>query len=600
MFRPKVRTSLIPVLALLAACTAESGKDGNSCSVKSNADDSATVSCTDGTTAVVHPKAAAPGADGIDGKDGADGKPGPAGADGADGVAGLDGKDGADGVAGLDGKDGANGVAGLDGKDGANGLDGTNCTIAVEQGLQVVKCGDGTSAVLGSVPSASGARRRHVILVIGDGMQLAHEISASRYLFGTDNGLSFHKFPVKTSCTTWDVTTYNAYAQRAAKPNYSPLSFDPSLGYDPAQGGTKPYPLQADGPGTVAYLLTGATDSASAATAMSTGKKTDGGNIAWLPGDPANGALETSAERLRRQRGMAIGVVSTVPFNHATPAAWIAHNVSRNNYEAIGLEIIQRTMPEVVIGGGYNSPDYKGSAMDAALVADSDWTYVKRTAGVDGGQALLAAAEASKKSGKRLFGLFGAPASGNFESPTPAHAPGNPSVTRVTQENPSLSQASIAAIQRLASDPDGFFLTIEQGDIDWANHANDFSRMIGTVWDLDETVKAILAYVDQPGDALDWSNTTVLVTSDHGNSLLRLPQTLGKGVLPKQLASGNSFTYPDGDVTYGTGNHTNELVGVYAIGASAWSVYNYEGIYNGLPIIENSSLYQWTFDAAGY
>jgi len=238
--------------------------------------------------------------------------------------------------------------------------------------------------------------------------------------------------------------------------------------------------------------------------------------------------------------------------------------------------------------------------MDAAIAADTDWTYVKRAAGVDGGQALLAAADASAKSGKRLFGLFGDPVGGHFESPIPANAPGSPAIVRATTENPTLSQVSVAAIKRLAADPDGFFLMVEQGDIDWANHSNDFARMIGTVWDLDETVKSILAYVDQPGDALDWSNTTVLVTSDHGNSMLRLPQTFGKGFLPKQVANGSSFTYPDGDVTYGTMSHTNELVNVYAIGASASSVYKYEGIYSGLSIMDNSSLYNWTFDAAGY
>jgi alkaline phosphatase len=59
-----------------------------------------------------------------------------------------------------------------------------------------------------------------------------------------------------------------------------------------------------------------ATDSASPATPMATGHKTDAGNIAWASGDLEGGELETVAEKLRADKGYAIGVVSTVPFNH--------------------------------------------------------------------------------------------------------------------------------------------------------------------------------------------------------------------------------------------------------------------------------------------
>jgi hypothetical protein len=76
-----------------------------------------------------------------------------------------------------------------------------------------------------------------------------------------------------------------------------------------------------------AYFLTllegkePATDSASAATALATGYKTDAGNIAWLPGDPITGSLTTIAQSLRADYGFAIGAASTVQFSHATPAS---------------------------------------------------------------------------------------------------------------------------------------------------------------------------------------------------------------------------------------------------------------------------------------
>jgi alkaline phosphatase len=49
----------------------------------------------------------------------------------------------------------------------------------------------------------------NIILIIGDGMQLEHEIAASRCLYGTDDGLSWHDFPEQLYVASWDVTTYD-------------------------------------------------------------------------------------------------------------------------------------------------------------------------------------------------------------------------------------------------------------------------------------------------------------------------------------------------------------------------------------------------------
>jgi DNA-binding beta-propeller fold protein YncE len=113
-----------------------------------------------------------------------------------------------------------------------------------------------------------------------------------------------------------------------------------------------------------------ATDSASAATAIATGFKTDDGNLAWLPGDPPGGALETIAESLRDDLGYSIGVVSTVPFSHATPAGFVSHNVKRSNTWNIAHEILFDVQPEVVIGGGLDS--YFAKAVKDQTGADQD------------------------------------------------------------------------------------------------------------------------------------------------------------------------------------------------------------------------------------
>ncbi len=291
--------------------------------------------------------------------------------------------------------------------------------------------------VLDADATGKRGRAKHIILFVGDGMQLEHEIAASRYLFGKDAELSFHKLIYKGYVATWDVTTYNRYALAAGLPAYTPAGFNPTVGYDPLKGGFKPYPAQTSHIDD-AYFLTKlalnptdtpaqfkypATDSASAASAWATGVKTDDGNIAWKPGDPAGGALQTIAEVLREQKGFSIGVVSTVPFTHATPAAHVSHNVSRNNYAQIATEIIRTVQPEVVIGGGYPGSsgtgkfNYLGEA-DYNFLKSSDpanpYFFVEREPGIDGSVSLLEAAQDAAEQGKKLFGLFGGPG-GNWK-----------------------------------------------------------------------------------------------------------------------------------------------------------------------------------------
>lgn len=472
--------------------------------------------------------------------------------------------------------------------------------------------------VLEANASGKRGRAKHIILFIGDGMQLEHEIAASRYLFGRDTELSFHKLMYKGYVATWDVTTYNRYALAGGLPPYTPTGFNPTVGYDPLRGGFKPSPAQNSG-NSDAYFLTKlplkipATDSASAATAWSTGIKTEDGNIAWKPGDPPDGALKTIAELLREQEGFSIGVVSSVPFSHATPAAHVSHNVNRNHYTEIAKEIIRTLQPEVVIGGGY--PGQSGTGKFNYLGEEdyhflkspdpaSPYLFVERESGVDGSVSLLDAAHEAAEQGKKLFGLFGGPG-GNFEPPVAHDFPETPLVARATTENPLLKDATLAALKVLGRDADGFFVMIEQGDIDWANHASDFQRMVGTVWDLHTAVQAAIDFVNQPEDGIDWSNTLLIVTSDHSNSYMRLRAGLKAGDLPTQVGTcgygGPACTYPEGEVSYATTDHTNELAMLYAQGAFHISDFkkNEGKWYPCSRIIDNTQLFHIMAEAAG-
>ena len=196
----------------------------------------------------------------------------------------------------------------------------------------------------------------------------------------------------------------------------------------------------------------------------------------------------------------------------------------------------------------------------------------------------MEAAQQAAEGGKNLFGLFGG-SGGNFESLDPQDLPRTPLVLQATRENPTFTEASLAALKVLSQDPDGFFVMLEQGDIDWANHANDFGRMVGSTKDLHDGVQAVIDFVNQPDDNIDWDNTLLIVTADHSNSYMRRQVEMVSGDLPQQVPggpcppgySGTCPNYPDGEVTYGTTQHTNKLVRLYAKGAGINKFEKYEG-----------------------
>ena len=133
-------------------------------------------------------------------------------------------------------------------------------------------------------------------------------------------------------------------------------------------------------------------------------------------------------------RGYAIGIVSSVPVSHATPAASYAHNVSRADHQDLARDLLglpSATHPthalagvDVLIGGGWGmqlsaSPRQGTNYVPgnpyiaAADIAKADvanggrYRIVQRTPDTPGGPALLEAATAAAADGQRLFGLFG-------------------------------------------------------------------------------------------------------------------------------------------------------------------------------------------------
>ena len=96
-----------------------------------------------------------------------------------------------------------------------------------------------------------------------------------------------------------------------------------------------------------------APDSASTATSIATGYKTYSGSI--NVDETGTKEYETIAEQLKAQKGYEIGVITSVNLNHATPAAFYAHQASRNDYYDIGVELVESGF-DYFAGGGLLEP----------------------------------------------------------------------------------------------------------------------------------------------------------------------------------------------------------------------------------------------------
>jgi alkaline phosphatase len=144
-----------------------------------------------------------------------------------------------------------------------------------------------------------------------------------------------------------------------------------------------------------------------------------------------------------------------------------------------------------------------------------------RTAGAAGREVLRRGVESAVAGGHRLLGFFGCEsghlpyqtADGRFD-PTR----GSKSAERYSpadlQENPTLAEMTAAALDVLEHNPNGFWLMVEAGDVDWANHDDNIDNAIGAVFSGDDAVKVITDWVDSH-DA--WGETALIITSDHGH-----------------------------------------------------------------------------------
>ena len=233
-----------------------------------------------------------------------------------------------------------------------------------------------------------------------------------------------------------------------------------------------------------------APDSASTATSLSTGHKTYSGTINM--DETGTVAYETITEKLHAQLGMKVGIISSVNLNHATPAAFYAHQASRSSYYNIGLELIDSGF-EYFAGGGLLKPDGHDKENPSENLYD-----LARTAGYKVTMTNQEAASVTAADGKVIL---------IDENLADADAMAY-EIDR-TGDMWSLADYVEKGIEVLDNEK-GFFLMCEGGKIDWACHANDAAS---TVWDTVALADAVQVAVDFAEAHPD--ETLILVTGDH-------------------------------------------------------------------------------------
>ena len=244
------------------------------------------------------------------------------------------------------------------------------------------------------------------------------------------------------------------------------------------------------------------TDSAAAGTALATGKKTNNGFIGV---DSKLNPLETVAEKAKKA-GKKVGITTTVPVNHATPAAFYGHQKDRNMYYEISQDLIKSGFDFFAGAGLYNRDKFYDNtdAPDIYPLLEKAGYFIAK-----GYDDFKANADKSKKT--ILLHK-------NWEIPD-----GIPYAIDRTKDDLSLKQITEAAIEVLTKDNNkGFFLMLEGGRIDWSGHANDPAATIQEVIDMDESVKvAYEFYKKHPKETL------IVITADHETGGL----TAGKGYM---------------------------------------------------------------------
>ena len=313
--------------------------------------------------------------------------------------------------------------------------------------------------------------------------------------------------------------------------------------------------------------------SAASGTAIACGEKVLGGTVG-VSRDSVN--LKSLAYELKEQ-GYKIGLFTTVPINHATPAAFFAHNLKRTNYHEISCEIPASGFD---FFGGTGFLQYKGKNNDKeatdSILERNGYTvcygkeeFRRRSVGKD----KVVFCQAKNRGKSAGYYVSDGLEDLNKDSLGTEHIS---FVQNAVEPDATMPEMLELALEYLG-DEKPFFIMGEGGVTDWASHENRTMSTIESILDFDAAIKvAYEFYKKHP------KQTLIVVTSDHETGGLSLGcgrATINWKKLEDQwIESGkrnilneeeNQKLNKSCSIGWATVKHTGCAVPVFAVGVGA-------------------------------
>ncbi|KAL3775325.1 hypothetical protein HJC23_003146 [Cyclotella cryptica] len=399
----------------------------------------------------------------------------------------------------------------------------------------------------------------------------------------------------------------NGMGELILGPDGKPLVFDPRdifkggnmVLWDDVRGGTHPwdanyfvemndYPTD---PGfDPEFILQHAIDSANSASSYANGHKT-GVNMMGvdLYEQPLRSILQ---EAMTCDK--AGGVMTSVPILHATPAAFITHTNNRNNGHQL-QDGYRETKPTFALGtcaSRYQPSDDLKQAMEPGGHLSSEFTFLHQDPAVLAEDFFTPLENLDPDDGKKVLACFGGEYSSNGNDNLPYRGldggyterwcskgivgkdeddvaigvtPNSTICDHWPKEElkniPKMHENTKAALDFLGKDDDGFFLMIEQGDIDWAAHANHMDDLLGAMFDIDDVVQEVKDWIAANGG---YEKNALYVTADHDHYLTLLshfPEAVANLIIDgkaKDITPENNSNVNAWSAAVGAGRHEDD------------------------------------------
>lgn len=307
------------------------------------------------------------------------------------------------------------------------------------------------------------------------------------------------------------------------------------------------------------------TCSSAAGTAIACGVKANNGTLGV---DKDSVSVESVATVLKRE-GYKVGIITTVPINHATPAAFYAHSVKRTDYYEISNDIPSSGF-DFFAGTGFLQ--FRGKEDNLESTED----ILERN-----GYTVSYGIEEFRRESVGKDKMVFCQAKNRGKSAGYYVSDGLENTGVESEDAPDMTDATMAQMLELAleqfGDEEPFFIMGEGGVIDWASHENRTMSTIESMLDFDAAIGVAYEFYKKHPE-----ETLIIVTADHetgGMSLGAGRATINWAALEKQwIESGmknilnaeeNAELNKKCSIGWTSVKHSGGAVPVYAIGVGA-------------------------------